>query len=130
MLSLLLCFNLSMLQCALAAGQAHACPGCPTQQQDGDHAHHGMDHGADSQGHECSVLDDGCCELQPLAPLQKTAKSELQGPDFAPDLWLNSEPWYLALHEPVPAAERCPTGPPPGLAGAPRLHVLNCTYLN
>ena len=129
--SLLLWFNLSILPCALAAGQAHACPGCPTQQQHEEHAQHGgMSHGADEHGHECSWLETPCCTPDTQATVTKPSKFETQGFDLGPDAWIEPEPWYLALHGLAPADHRCPTGPPPGLAALPRLHVLNCVYLN
>jgi hypothetical protein len=119
----LVCLNLAMLPCAMGLVESEPCPDCPTTHAQEVDAHHG--HTAEPAA-DCVNSHDDCCDVSEFSLDDRPQKPAKDGSDtFA--LIAGTNP-----ARPTGAAVVVPgsTGPPDPDPGSPRIHVLNCVYLD
>ncbi len=115
--------NLVVTPCAMALdSDDHDCPHCPPAEEHGMAGHHG--HGEVERS--CATMQSDCCDLAEATVETRTEKSASKN---SPDLVQVVAPAYVDLllqNDRIVAAADPPD--PPGVS--PRLHVLNCVYLD
>jgi len=124
---LLVWFNLAMLPCAMAFEKESDCPACPPGHEQAMTSHHSHGDGDALNSPACATIQPDCCDLGQVNFDDRSQKFEKQDSDktefvvasLFDDLW-------------TPTARRywSPSAPPDLVSGSPRLHALNCVYLD
>jgi hypothetical protein len=117
--------NLVVAPCALAFGSDHDCTHCPPEQAGEMAAHHG--HHDEMAATGCDTLTSDCDDIGTLAhearsaqpKLKDKAEPVLMAPPAVPDAQVATVAFVLTAADPPD-----PTGV------APRLHLLNCVFLD
>ena len=117
--------NLVVAPCALAFGGEHDCTHCPPEQAGEMAAHHGhhevmADTGCDTLTSDCDDIGTLAHEGRPAQPkLKDKAEVELMAPPAVPVAPVNIVAFVTTAAD------------PPDPAGVfPRLHLLNCVFLD
>jgi hypothetical protein len=122
---LLAWFNLTMLPCAMAAGDIADRTGSSmgrTQMMPSPHMQH-----AAMDAPPCVTLQSECCDLGQVIFGDSTPKFEKK-PGVATGLL--AAPAYSELRPPTLRRVWQPSDPPDLGGGWPRLHVIHCVYLD
>lgn len=116
-------FNMAVQPCAMAGGDEHDCPHCPTKHHEAMRGHHG--HVADEPQISCAALEAQCGDY---GDISVDARGQVKLDD-------GGEP-AVAIIDTVPpiqyvrqAVADCATGPPLFSGASPPLHLLNCVFL-
>ena len=115
--------NMAVMPCAMAFETAdHDCPHCPPAEDHSMAGHHGHTESASP----CATMQSDCCEIAAAAVETRTDKSRFgQTPDVGPLSRCVIETAHAQYPRYAPSAD------PPDPPGAfPRIHVLNCVYLD
>jgi len=125
---LLAWLNLAMLPCALASG--HVSTAGKTIANDShhsitaEHAHHGT---ADPT--PAATVQPDCCQIGQLASIDHARQPDKKNHDSVTVI-AGVAIFASHLHSPATAITWKPSDPPDMGGGSPRLHVLNCVYLD
>lgn len=122
---LLVCLNLAMLPCAMAVEKDHDCPSCPPDHQQEIASHHA--HDVDGDVANCVTAQPDCCELDQVSLDDRSQSVEKKSGENTAFV---VAPSLAELRSPAMQYERRSTGPPGLVRGSPRLHVINCVYLD
>ncbi len=134
--------NVTVAPCAMAFDEGRHCPNCPTETEHemaghrghaahGNHGNHGESMHGDAGHHEatasdCDSLKAQCGDLDQSNVDARFGQAEFesQQPAMAPPYPDTDVSLPRRL---IPLA----TGPPPCVShGSPRIHEINCVYLN
>ena len=116
---LLVWFNLAMLPCAMAIEKESGCPACPVGHEQELVSHHSHGDG--------DALQPDCCDLGQVNFDDRAQKFEKQDSDQL-DFVVASQ--FDNLRPPTVRRNWNPSAPPDLVSGSPRLHALNCVYLD
>ena len=115
--------NMAITPCAMAfESDDHDCPHCPPAEEHAMAGHHG--HGEVERS--CATMQSECCDLAEATVESRTEKSQFKS---SSDIVQIGAPPLADLPSPMRRMVAAADPPdPPGVS--PRLHVLNCVYLD
>ena len=122
---LLVWFNLAMLPCAIAVEAESDCPACPLGHEQAMALHHS--HGDAMDSPACATMQPDCCDLDQVNFDDRSQKFEKQDNDKT-DFVVASH--FENLRPATVHRNWNPSAPPDLVTGSPRLHALNCVYLD
>lgn len=122
---LLVWFNLAMLPCAMAFEKESDCPACPSGHEQAMASHHS--HGDALESPAGATTQPDCCDLGQVNFDDRAQKFEKQDGDKTDFIVVSH---FENVRPPAAHRNWNPSAPPDLVSGSPRLHALNCVYLD